>query len=108
MVRSGLIDVVLATDMSKHFLHVNKFCSQHHLALETSPNTSGGVVVGEGAAVDTAVIKRMLIKCADVSNPARPRETCKIWAERIAEEYFAQVSSALSSSDLLSTDTHTD
>ena len=58
------------------------------------------------AAVDTAVIKRMLIKCADVSNPARPRETCKIWAERIAEEYFAQVSSALTSSfDLISTDT---
>ena len=47
--------------------------------------------MGDGAAVDTAVIKRMLIKCADVSNPARPRETCKIWAERIAEEYFAQV-----------------
>ena len=39
-VRSGLIDVVLATDMSKHFLHVNKFCSQHHLALET-PCTPG-------------------------------------------------------------------
>ena len=40
VVRSGIIDVVLATDMSKHFLHVNKFCSQHHLALET-PNISG-------------------------------------------------------------------
>ena len=26
-VRAGLIDVVLATDMSKHFLHVNKFRS---------------------------------------------------------------------------------
>ena len=50
-------------------------------------------MVSEVAAVDTAVIKRMLIKCADVSNPARPRETCKIWAERIAEEYFAQVRS---------------
>ena len=47
---------------------------------------------GDGVSVDTAVIKRMLIKCADVSNPARPRETCKVWAERIAEEYFAQVS----------------
>ena len=32
----------------------------------------------------------MLIKCADVSNPARPLEHCKVWAERIAEEYFAQ------------------
>jgi len=85
VIRSGLIDVVLATDMSKHFLHVNKFCSQHQATLE--PSSSSGV---EGVAFDTAVIKRMLIKCADVSNPARPRETCKIWAERIAEEYFAQ------------------
>ena len=25
--RQGLIDVVLATDMSKHFVHVNKFCT---------------------------------------------------------------------------------
>ena len=32
----------------------------------------------------------MLIKCADVSNPSRPLEHCKVWAERIAEEYFAQ------------------
>ena len=32
----------------------------------------------------------MLIKCADVSNPSRPLEHCRVWAERIAEEYFAQ------------------
>ena len=25
--RQGLVDVVLATDMSKHFVHVNKFCT---------------------------------------------------------------------------------
>ena len=43
------------------------------------------------SAIDTAVIKRMLIKCADVSNPARPLNLCKEWAKRIAEEYFTQV-----------------
>ena len=37
------------------------------------------------------VVKRMLIKCADVSNPARPLHICKVWAHRIAEEYFTQV-----------------
>ena len=36
-------------------------------------------------------ILRMLIKCADVSNPARELKTCEIWANRIAEEYFQQV-----------------
>lgn len=37
------------------------------------------------------LIKRMLIKCADVSNPCRPLEQCIEWAGRISEEYFAQV-----------------
>jgi high affinity cAMP-specific and IBMX-insensitive 3',5'-cyclic phosphodiesterase 8 len=37
------------------------------------------------------LIKRMLIKCADVSNPARPLELCKEWATRIANEYCQQV-----------------
>ena len=42
-----------------------------------------------------AILKRMIIKCADVSNPARPLEICKEWAVRIAEEYFTQVNIAL-------------
>ena len=37
------------------------------------------------------LIKRMLIKCADVSNPCRPLEQCIEWAARISEEYFSQV-----------------
>lgn len=32
----------------------------------------------------------MLIKVADVSNPARPTSFCVEWARRIAEEYFTQ------------------
>ena len=39
------------------------------------------------------LIKRMLIKCADISNPCRPQELCIEWAGRISEEYFAQVES---------------
>lgn len=45
---------------------------------------------------NVAILKRMLIKCADVSNPARPLKVCKEWAFRIAEEYFAQVKGGLS------------
>jgi len=37
------------------------------------------------------LIKRMLIKCADVSNPARPVKMCVEWANRIAREYCQQV-----------------
>lgn len=37
------------------------------------------------------LVKRMLIKCADVSNPTRPLKMCVEWAKRIADEYFNQV-----------------
>lgn len=43
------------------------------------------------SAENRLLIKRMLIKCADVSNPCRPLELCIEWAGRISEEYFAQV-----------------
>ena len=38
------------------------------------------------------LMKRMMIKCADVANPTRPLRSCVEWARRIAEEYFQQVS----------------
>lgn len=38
------------------------------------------------------IIKRMMIKCADVSNPLRPLSLSIDWAHRIANEYFNQVS----------------
>ncbi len=73
------------------------------------------VTLSEGPPVtpeNVAILKRMLIKCADISNPARyfcnndfilklfglgknrkicrPLPLCKEWAFRIAEEYFSQ------------------
>lgn len=41
------------------------------------------------------LVKRMLIKCADISNPCRPLELCIEWAGRISEEYFAQVTDCI-------------
>ncbi|XP_062439392.1 high affinity cAMP-specific and IBMX-insensitive 3',5'-cyclic phosphodiesterase 8A [Rhea pennata] len=93
--RQAIIDMVLATEMTKHFEHVNKFVNSINkplAALEESGNN------GDGESVKTVLtspenrilIKRMLIKCADISNPCRPLEQCIEWAGRISEEYFAQ------------------
>ena len=43
------------------------------------------------------IIKRMMIKGADISNPLRPLNLCQDWAIRIANEYFNQVSFFLDS-----------
>lgn len=82
LVRSVIIDMILATEMTRHFEHLAKFVSvfgnenEHEVHTDSDDNHM--------------LIRRMLIKCADVSNPARPFRFCAEWAERIAEEYFTQ------------------
>ncbi|XP_066094781.1 high affinity cAMP-specific and IBMX-insensitive 3',5'-cyclic phosphodiesterase 8A isoform X3 [Saccopteryx bilineata] len=94
--RQAIIDMVLATEMTKHFEHVNKFINSVNkplAELEENKETDQ-----DQEAINTilrtpenrTLIKRMLIKCADVSNPCRPLEQCIEWAARISEEYFSQ------------------
>ncbi|XP_061022319.1 high affinity cAMP-specific and IBMX-insensitive 3',5'-cyclic phosphodiesterase 8A-like [Dama dama] len=94
--RQGIIDMVLATEMTKHFEHVNKFVNiinKPLVALEEEGETDK-----DQEAINTmlrtpenrTLIKRMLIKCADVSNPCWPLEQCIECAACISEEYFSQ------------------
>uniref|UniRef100_A0A2K6SRF8 Phosphodiesterase n=1 Tax=Saimiri boliviensis boliviensis TaxID=39432 RepID=A0A2K6SRF8_SAIBB len=94
--RQGIIDMVLATEMTKHFEHVNKFVNSINKPLATLEEN--GETDKDQEAINTmlrtpenrTLIKRMLIKCADVSNPCRPLQYCIEWAARISEEYFSQ------------------
>uniref|UniRef100_A0A8C5UKG1 3',5'-cyclic-AMP phosphodiesterase n=1 Tax=Microcebus murinus TaxID=30608 RepID=A0A8C5UKG1_MICMU len=94
--RQGIIDMVLATEMTKHFEHVNKFVNSINkplAALEESEETKKNQEAINSmlrTPENRTLIKRMLIKCADVSNPCRPLESCIEWAARISEEYFSQ------------------
>lgn len=54
-------------------------------------NRTSGVLSPMATHELKVLIKRMLIKVADVINPARKTEQCVEWARRISEEYFAQV-----------------
>uniref|UniRef100_A0A8C5E373 Phosphodiesterase n=1 Tax=Gouania willdenowi TaxID=441366 RepID=A0A8C5E373_GOUWI len=87
--RQAIIDMVLATEMTRHFEHVNKFINSINkpmVAIEESSTTANI----RNSPEDRLLVKRMLIKCADVANPCRPLELCIEWAGRISEEYFAQ------------------
>ncbi|RMC16454.1 hypothetical protein DUI87_06784 [Hirundo rustica rustica] len=109
--RQAIIDMVLATEMTKHFEHVNKFVNSINKPMaseETSPHrmlplapVTNSPLQSEGSDTECTaniknfpdnqtLIKRMMIKCADVANPCRPLELCIEWAGRISEEYFAQ------------------
>uniref|UniRef100_A0A8C5HSK6 Phosphodiesterase n=1 Tax=Gouania willdenowi TaxID=441366 RepID=A0A8C5HSK6_GOUWI len=92
--RQAIIDMVLATEMTKHFEHVNKFVNSINKPLAALEEKVGETRESVKSVLTTPenriLVKRMLIKCADISNPCRPLELCIEWAGRISEEYFAQ------------------
>ncbi|XP_053263703.1 high affinity cAMP-specific and IBMX-insensitive 3',5'-cyclic phosphodiesterase 8B [Podarcis raffonei] len=93
--RQAIIDMVLATEMTKHFEHVNKFVNSitKPMSSEAAQNEGSDCECTtnlKNIPDNQTLIKRMMIKCADVANPCRPLELCIEWAGRISEEYFAQ------------------
>ncbi|XP_022241097.1 high affinity cAMP-specific and IBMX-insensitive 3',5'-cyclic phosphodiesterase 8B-like isoform X3 [Limulus polyphemus] len=97
VVRESIIDMVLATEMTKHFEHLSKFVN----VLKTIvPNEEAEddkqlencqeVLITMSSPENVKLVKRMLIKCADISNAARPTKLCVEWATRITEEYCRQ------------------
>uniref|UniRef100_A0A673BRA8 Phosphodiesterase n=1 Tax=Sphaeramia orbicularis TaxID=375764 RepID=A0A673BRA8_9TELE len=88
--RQAIIDMVLATEMTKHFEHVNKFVNSINKPLAAGNGDEESVKSILTSPENRILVKRMLIKCADISNPCRPQELCIEWAGRISEEYFAQ------------------
>jgi len=99
--RQSMIDMVLATELTKHFEHVNKFIS-----IVTKSNSA--VLDQESGCLHQRVsrapsgansketqdlknlIKRVMIKVADVCNQVKPRQICMEWTRRISEEYSCQ------------------
>ncbi|CAG9795610.1 unnamed protein product, partial [Diatraea saccharalis] len=101
-VRHNVIDMILATEMTKHYEHLAKFVNVFYA--KTSGSKEDGIHndvsrLKEPLALDTTalslpenvvLVKRMMIKCADVSNASRQQKFAVEWARRIAEEYFLQ------------------
>ncbi|CAM1319946.1 PDE8A (predicted) [Pycnogonum litorale] len=95
--RKSIVDMVLATEMNKHFEHLSKFINVFTKPAYHEPDLISIHSEAEEPDVESLItpenivlIKRILIKCADVNNPLRPLHTCVEWGHRIAEEYFAQ------------------
>lgn len=100
LIRQSVIDMVMATEMKQHFEHLAKFdnFNKRHSIHEDNVSTNGrGTPESTTSTVNNfqspenkGVLRRMIIKCSDIANPARPNKLCQIWAYRIAEEYFKQ------------------
>ncbi|GBM96704.1 cAMP-specific 3',5'-cyclic phosphodiesterase 4D, partial [Araneus ventricosus] len=83
--RKMAIDLVLATDMSKHM----SLLADMKTMVETMKVAGSGVLLLDNYTERIQVLQNM-IHCADLSNPTKPLEIYKTWVELIMEEFFEQ------------------
>ncbi|XP_037315434.1 cAMP-specific 3',5'-cyclic phosphodiesterase 4C isoform X2 [Pungitius pungitius] len=83
--RKIVIDMVLATDMSKHM----NLLADLKTMVETKKVTSLGVLLLDNYSDRIQVLQNM-VHCADLSNPTKPLELYRRWTDRIMVEFFTQ------------------
>ncbi|KAL3147885.1 putative 3',5'-cyclic phosphodiesterase pde-3, variant 2 [Trebouxia sp. C0010 RCD-2024] len=83
------INMVLGTDMKKHFDIVSRF----QAAFKPAPTSSNSKADIDWAAVkmeDKYLMHQMVLKCADIGHLAADVATHKRWAYQLEEEFFRQ------------------
>ncbi|XP_038183497.1 cAMP-specific 3',5'-cyclic phosphodiesterase 4C isoform X2 [Arvicola amphibius] len=83
--RRMVIDMVLATDMSKHM----SLLAELKTMVEMKKVTSLGVLLLDNYS-DRIQVLQSLVHCADLSNPTKPLPLYRRWTDRIMAEFFQQ------------------
>ncbi|XP_056149308.1 cAMP-specific 3',5'-cyclic phosphodiesterase 4B-like isoform X1 [Lampris incognitus] len=83
--RRMVIDMVLATDMSKHM----SLLADLKTMVETKKLTSSGVLLLDNY-TDRMQVLRNMVHCADLSNPTKSLDLYRQWTDRIMDEFFHQ------------------
>ncbi|XP_064624775.1 3',5'-cyclic-AMP phosphodiesterase 4C-like isoform X4 [Lineus longissimus] len=83
--RKMVIDMVLATDMSKHM----SLLADLKTMVETKKVAGSGVLLLDNYTDRIQVLQNM-VHCADLSNPTKPLELYRKWVDRVMMEFFRQ------------------
>ncbi|CAL8088612.1 unnamed protein product [Orchesella dallaii] len=83
--RKMTIDMVLATDMSKHM----SLLADLKTMVETKKVAGSGVLLLDNYTDRIQVLQNM-VHCADLSNPTKPLGLYRRWVDKIMEEFFCQ------------------
>ncbi|XP_067677334.1 3',5'-cyclic-AMP phosphodiesterase 4C-like isoform X2 [Haliotis asinina] len=83
--RKMVIDMVLATDMSKHM----SLLADLKTMVETKKVAGSGVLLLDNYTDRIQVLQNM-VHCSDLSNPTKPLDIYKNWVDRIMDEFFRQ------------------
>jgi len=84
-VRKMVIDMVLATDMSKHM----SMLANLKTMVETKKLKGTAVFQMENYSDKIKILQNM-VHCCDLSNPTKPQEQYVQWVDRLMEEFWVQ------------------
>lgn len=87
--RKGIIAVILHTDMSKHADMLKELGLVYQMNSEALDALEPASVVNSSQQ-STQMVLNMLLHLADVNNPMKPWELCKMQAHLCLDEFFAQ------------------
>ena len=88
LVRSTVIELILGTDMTNHFVHLEEF---KELLATNGPLFFADGLSNVGAWADhTKPAMRMLLHACDISNPCKPWAQSVRWGRMCVDEFFAQ------------------
>lgn len=85
IIRKMIIDMVLATDMSKHM----SLLAELKTMVESKKVSGSGFIVLESYQDRIRVLQNML-HCADLSNPTKPLHIYQNWIDRVMGEFYLQ------------------
>jgi len=101
-VRRVCVEAILHTDNAGHFKMVKELQLFYEMHSDLLDDSSGFFSVDPSDFPSTECLDcfeseearellwRLLLHAADLSNPTRPFRICRIWAQRVLEEFFAQ------------------
>jgi hypothetical protein len=100
--RSNIIDVVMSTDMTRHFEIYKKFMRGHRISSSNTPNSTllakllpslqnkHENIIPVYKTNLTVLEMSVLLKCADIGHTCLPLKLHKKWVRLLEEEYFNQ------------------
>lgn len=95
-VRKVCIEVILHTDMAKHFSMVKEVQMLFEVHSEQYAVRNPDTFPGPDLAAlfrqpeQKKLFANLFLHVADVANPLRPFKLCRLWAARVLEEFFLQ------------------
>jgi hypothetical protein len=88
--RTLIIGAVLATDLAHHAKLLAEFKSLVSSPLHTNPLSEHAAAEYHQSANFKATCMKLAIKCADISNPARPWKMYANWIPKVMSEFWNQ------------------